>query len=319
MRRKMHTFEIRPFLGEEAIHNLPVIPARFFTGPERDMAPSAVTAEQVRLGRLVWDLYKKPSYKAYDGDLARKSPHSNWDYSACPTGYMTGRVIVDGEGYERNRQSRSIKVRRSPYEPGFNPRPPPHPPTPLDQLPYFASHCGCRACAKGKGERGDNLGRFATFQDLDPAHDKAPESGLYYHIVSKVVAGFLLGERCWGHLHVERLCDVKFDKEAFKYLVLDDEIKTTVKALIGKFASAGGHVAAWPSDFVKNKGQGRIFLLHGSPGVGEYPLPIDLFPCFLASLSTCPPGCHYLSTELLNLPIQHHRSLALSLALPLRA
>lgn len=284
LRRKMHTFEIRPFLGEEAIHNLPVIPARFFTGSERDMSPSAVTAEQIRLGRLVWDLYKKPSYKAYDGDLAKKSSHSNWDYSACPTGYMTGRVIVDGEGFERNRQTRPVKLRRGAYEPGYHPRPPQHPPTPFDQLPYFESHCGCRACGKGKGERSDKLSRFAMFQDLDPSHDKAPESDLYYHVVSKVVAGFLLGERRWGHLHVERLCDIKFDKEAFKYLVLDEEIKTTVKALIGKFASAGGHVSAWPSDFVKNKGQGRIFLLHGSPGVGKS-LSIYVF--------TCPPAYLY--------------------------
>jgi hypothetical protein len=68
---------------------------------------------------------------------------------------------------------------------------------------------------------------------------------------------------------VENLKDIKADREAFKYLVLDDEIKLTIKALIGKFASADGKVSPWPSDFVKNKGEGRIFLLHGSPGVGK--------------------------------------------------
>jgi hypothetical protein len=66
--------------------------------------------------------------------------------------------------------------------------------------------------------------------------------------------------------------------------VLDDEIKLTVKALIGKFASVDGHVSAWPNDFVKNKGQGRIFLLHGSPGVGKL---LDIIaPLIKASLSS---------------------------------
>ncbi|KAI0108891.1 P-loop containing nucleoside triphosphate hydrolase protein [Nemania sp. FL0031] len=269
LRRKMHTFDITPFSGEEAIHNLPVIPARFFTGADKDMTPSDAVAEQIRLGRAVWDLYKKPSYKAYDGDLARKSPHANWDYSSCPTGYMSGRVIVDGEGFERNWQLCPLRNRR-PYHPYDNP--PPQHPTSFDQLPYFASHCGCRACSKAQRNNdmgSSNLSPFAVFQDLDPKTDKAPENELYFHVVSKVVAGFLLGERRWGHMHVECLRDIQFDKEAFKYLVLNDQIKNTVKALIGKFANDGGHVSAWPSDFVKNKGQGRIFLLHGSPGVGK--------------------------------------------------
>jgi AAA+ superfamily predicted ATPase len=42
-----------------------------------------------------------------------------------------------------------------------------------------------------------------------------------------------------------------------------------VNALIGKFANTQGHLSPWPSDFVKNKGEGRIFLLHGPPGVGK--------------------------------------------------
>ncbi|KAJ2992090.1 hypothetical protein NUW58_g2292 [Xylaria curta] len=65
LRREMHTFDVHPFSGEEAIHNLPVIPARFFAGADKDMTPAEATAEQIRLGKLVWELYKKPSYKAY--------------------------------------------------------------------------------------------------------------------------------------------------------------------------------------------------------------------------------------------------------------
>ncbi|KAI0550512.1 P-loop containing nucleoside triphosphate hydrolase protein [Xylaria curta] len=266
LRREMHTFDIQPFSGEEAIQNLPVIPARFFTGADKNMSPSEATAKQIQLGKLVWELYKKPSYKTYDGDLVAKSSHANNNYRKGPVGYASGRVIVDGEGFERNWQRRPVKGRRHFDE--INMMPPPRGPgTPFDQLPYFASCCSCSACSKD--ERSSKLSRYAVFQDLDPRHDKAPEDDLYFHVVSKIVAGFLLSERRWGHFRVENLSDVKFDREAFKYLVLDDDIKTTVKSLIGKFASVGGHVSSWPSDFVKNKGQGRIFLLHGSPGVGK--------------------------------------------------
>ncbi|KAI1273067.1 P-loop containing nucleoside triphosphate hydrolase protein [Xylaria sp. FL0933] len=265
LRRRMHTFDINPFSGDEAIHNLPVIPARFFTGEDKNMSPSEVTAEQIRLGKLVWELYKKPSYKSYDGDLAKKSPSRFNDNGACPAGYISGRIIVDGEGYERNWQNCPIRGRRC-YPYSDNGAPPPAP-TCFDQLPYLASYCGCRACSKREGS--DELSSFSVFQDLDPKMDKAPQTDLYYQVISKVIAGFILDERRWGHFYVEKLRDIKFDKEAFKYLVLDYEIKSTVKSLIGKFASADGHVSAWPKDFVKNKGQGRIFLLHGSPGVGK--------------------------------------------------
>ncbi|KAJ8120138.1 hypothetical protein ONZ43_g3078 [Nemania bipapillata] len=72
LRRKMHTFDIHPFSGEEAICNLPVIPARFFTGPDKDMVPSEAIAEQIRLGKIV----------VYDRYRMVRLPSSNWDKKA---------------------------------------------------------------------------------------------------------------------------------------------------------------------------------------------------------------------------------------------
>ncbi|KAK5634906.1 hypothetical protein RRF57_010618 [Xylaria bambusicola] len=267
LRRKMHSFDMNPFSGEEAIHNLPIIPARFFTGEDKNQLPSELVAEQIRLGKLVWDLYKEPSYKSYEGYLAKSRSGRSANYHA-PVGYINGRVIVDGESFERHWHTCPLNNRRNYVcDSDDEDRPMSARPATLDQLPYFASKCGCHACDNNK--RGEELSEFAMFQDLNPKTTKAPNNDLYYHVVSKVIAGFVLSERRWGHFHVEKLHDIKFDKEAFKYLVLDYEIKATVKALIGKFASADGQVSAWPKDFVKNKGQGRIFLLHGSPGVGK--------------------------------------------------
>jgi hypothetical protein len=198
---------------------------------------------------------------------------------------MNGRVIIDCDGYERFAgENRGVVVtRRVPYR-----REPRIDPPPRDQLPYFKQRCGCAACrawvAEGSGH--DELHPFANFDELHPTADPAPNNSIYYLVLARTVGGFILDERRWAHFDVACLRDIVFDRDAFKYLVLDEEVKTTVKSLIGKYAAAaaattssssssaprpggGGQVSPWPSDFVKNKGQGRIFLLHGSPGTGK--------------------------------------------------
>ncbi|KAI0598477.1 P-loop containing nucleoside triphosphate hydrolase protein [Biscogniauxia sp. FL1348] len=261
--RIMHSFTISPFSGEEAITSLPIVPGRFFKGDRGDMSPQEVAEKQIRLGKMVWGLSKGPSYMSYDGSLVEKSPEYNWNYSNNATGYMSGRVIIDPEGYSRyscdcpgNNRPRTYAP-PAPIQPGMW----------KDQLPYFAPRCSCDACSADN--QGGRLSPFAEFDDRDPTRDAAPQNDLYYIVLTKAVGGFVLGERRWGHFNVEHLEEIKYEKDAFQYLVLDDEIKLTVKALIGKFASAQGRVSPWPNDFVKNKGQGRIFLLHGSPGVGK--------------------------------------------------
>lgn len=46
-----------------------------------------------------------------------------------------------------------------------------------------------------------------------------------------------------------------------------------IKSLVYRFsdidAISGKIPAPWTADFVQNKGEGQIFLLHGSPGVGK--------------------------------------------------
>lgn len=191
---------------------------------------------------------------------------------------MSGRVVVDCEGYNRFGASAPGHGAMMP-PPGMHPGMRGHPrmivpqpnyngkqPPGRDPLPSFGACCGCAACRAKNSERPSLFGR--EFESAKPVSDEAPESDLYYLVLTKTVSGFILGERRWGHFHVQYLQDIKYDREAFKHLVLDEDIKLTIRALIGKFAS-DGHVTPWPKDFVKNKGQGRIFLLHGSPGVGK--------------------------------------------------
>lgn len=69
--------------------------------------------------------------------------------------------------------------------------------------------------------------------------------------------------------------DVVFNTSAIDSLVMKEERKSVIKSLVHRYtagdAPAGGTPATkpWTADFIKNKGEGQIFLLHGSPGVGK--------------------------------------------------
>lgn len=141
-------------------------------------------------------------------------------------------------------------------------------PMPMAALPQFSPQCSCDACLKGNPDR-TVPGPLANLEDLNPLEDQLPKNDLFFLACSPHIPAFILRDRHWGHVGLDSLSEVKCDTESFKYLVLDPGVKLTVKALIGKFASADGKVSPWPNDFVRNKGEGRIFLLHGSPGVGK--------------------------------------------------
>lgn len=54
---------------------------------------------------------------------------------------------------------------------------------------------------------------------------------------------------------------------------MPDDRKLMIKALVFKYTdphfSGGNLQQVWGADFIKNKGEGQIFLLHGGPGVGK--------------------------------------------------
>ena len=277
--RSMHTSTLHAWNGERDISSLQLIPARFVKGGEQAMAE-----KRTELGKLYWSLAGQPSYREYDGPMKDKEGKRQ--------GRLTGRVIVDCEGWERFREGPlTYDIRGYPLRPM-----PPHqqqgPPPRLDVLPATKPRCPCKAC--GIEQRPLVPGPFAGFDDLDPNQSDLPGNArLYFQVLSDTIHAFVLGQRSWGmffslllsfsftthkvtdvvhasaSIKVEHLSEVRPDQDAFKYLVLDPEIKLTVKALIGKFANSDGKVCPWPSDFVKHKGEGRIFLLHGSPGVGK--------------------------------------------------
>lgn len=63
---------------------------------------------------------------------------------------------------------------------------------------------------------------------------------------------------------------------------MPEERKLLIKALVYKYTDprfAGNSSQVWGADFIKNKGEGQVFLLHGGPGVGKtfvsYPIVLS--------------------------------------------
>lgn len=67
--------------------------------------------------------------------------------------------------------------------------------------------------------------------------------------------------------------DAKFNTAAIENLVMPEDRIFLIKSLVHRFTSSdaiNGEVPkAWTADFIQHKGEGQIFLLHGSPGVGK--------------------------------------------------
>ncbi|KAI3321502.1 P-loop containing nucleoside triphosphate hydrolase protein [Xylariaceae sp. AK1471] len=267
VKRFMETYHIEPWTGEQLISSLPVIPEAFWVEDEAAQGGRSMRTKCIEEGRLYWDLLKKPSYMEYDGQLV--NPWSGNNQSSGVTGKLRGRVICDPVGFDcfytqapdfnsRSRASLNSSRQGTPMAP------------PLDHLPRSLPRCGCNACDDSRDPSQGNNGPFVGFGDRDPTQDTPPDSELYYYVLSNTIPGLVLGSRRWASLNISYLKPVKADKDAFKDLVLDDEIKMTVKALIGKFATEPvGKLRPWNTDIVQNKGEGRIFLLHGTPGVGK--------------------------------------------------
>lgn len=84
-------------------------------------------------------------------------------------------------------------------------------------------------------------------------------------ILFPFVSIFNLGiNKDWGIAHIKNLHTIKYNDTAFDYLVLEPNKKTLIKALITNKEKTKKY-----EDFIESKGNGLVFLLYGSPGLGK--------------------------------------------------
>lgn len=77
--------------------------------------------------------------------------------------------------------------------------------------------------------------------------------------------GFSLAHKTWCQIAVEAMDDIKWNHDAFQKLVIDEDRRELIHALV----KAHRNDASTFDDIIQNKGQGLVGLLSGSPGVGK--------------------------------------------------
>lgn len=85
-------------------------------------------------------------------------------------------------------------------------------------------------------------------------------------ISSPVVLGFAFSEKLWLEFSISGVSDIEWNEDAFNSLVLPDEQKSVVKALV---ESHTFHAAQNIDDVIQGKGKGLVAVLHGPPGTGK--------------------------------------------------
>ncbi|PGH33682.1 hypothetical protein GX50_03509 [[Emmonsia] crescens] len=118
----------------------------------------------------------------------------------------------------------------------------------------------------------DEDGDEIVKEDLDKIADKDQPGEKFEFsdeellIASPVVLGFAFSEKLWLEFTVSGINDIEWNSGAFDSLVLPENQKSIVKALV---ESHTFHAAENIDDVIQGKGRGLVAVLHGPPGTGK--------------------------------------------------
>lgn len=258
---------ISAFEGDKNINALPVFPQEYCTFEN-------VRQKLIDRGKKYIELSKR-TYAEYDGETL-----------SIPQRSVKSRIMIDSRTFYNDRDSGMTKAPKLkvPKEEGAISSESSLSDASDDSATPYRARRSMRSHKRKIRDlkRRPNRNTILTEHDiLDPEDTEfRPEQ---YMLLTQKVYGFILKERTWDLLDVSCVKEPKFQDDMIDDLVLKDEAKTLVQALSNSHAVAAGtdpytqqrglgDVGAptkWSADFVQNKGEGRIFLLHGKPGVGK--------------------------------------------------
>lgn len=117
----------------------------------------------------------------------------------------------------------------------------------------------------------NQAGLYRRWKNTQSASGATPEMLVLWETVPQELAiccwpalvGFSFSAKAWGHVLVDALEPISFRDEAFDRLVLSEERKQLIHALV-HFGTESD-----TDDIIGGKHGGSIFLLHGPPGVGK--------------------------------------------------
>ncbi|RGP77951.1 p-loop containing nucleoside triphosphate hydrolase [Fusarium longipes] len=269
---------IAPFEGERPIRSLQLVPCRAF---DRDDNGTWRTELEERGKR--WYQLLPGGQVHYSGpvlETKRQLDGRVYIDHASYTVYSSGKPPVElPPTFDQDTDSsstddeRTDRIRRR-----LAPRLGPKPKYVRDMGGKGLSKCQCEDC-RGLRPHPPHGFPWVDYDILDPAVDKdltkpgATEGPKHrYLLCGRLLKGFDLKTRTWVQLDVAYCKPPRPNIRAIDTLVMPSERKDMIKALIQKFTSNDldkTRQQAWRADYIENKGDGRIFLLHGSPGVGK--------------------------------------------------
>lgn len=85
-------------------------------------------------------------------------------------------------------------------------------------------------------------------------------------LASPVVPGFSFTEKLWLEFAVSNVGEISWNTDAFESLILPDNQKSIVKAMVSSHAF---HASRSIDDIIAGKGKGLVAVLHGGPGLGK--------------------------------------------------
>ncbi|GME40379.1 hypothetical protein BDV95DRAFT_572261 [Neofusicoccum parvum] len=253
------TYQFNPFAGEKEITSLTAYPFKYFKRGKDGKTPAEVKKSLVERGKLFFELRKKGC----------------WDFNGYGTTFprrpFAGLVMVDPIQYAMDMQAER-RVLNAAFEASN---------TKVDR------EC-CNECQKIVHEQKKHF-RFPGYSKINPLTAKGLTEHQYF-ICDRRVEAFLFKHREWRDLDISGIKPARYDKNILDTLVLEPHVKNMIQSLTAKYLK-GLHAeeakersldeqgkaldlgpsdeTAWSADFVKGKGEGLIFLLHGKPGVGK--------------------------------------------------
>ncbi|KAH6676509.1 ATPase [Halenospora varia] len=140
----------------------------------------------------------------------------------------------------------------------------------------WVTDCLCPICTKRKEEATSakpSFEIFAKYHGIIPERHKTLDAHQFFLLPDKLWA-FIFKTRTWERLNVASFHEPTFEEDMIDKLVMNSTRIKTLKALAGSYIRQDIHgnslkTDPWNADFIQGKGQGKIILLHGKPGVGK--------------------------------------------------
>ncbi|KAI1659699.1 P-loop containing nucleoside triphosphate hydrolase protein [Daldinia decipiens] len=198
---------------------------------------------QLNYGKTYWNLLRKQC-RQYNGKT-----------QSFPYNEVNGLVMVDLKSYYERYQG-EVKLMDN------------------NDCRNWNSDCKCPSCKNKNTDKEKKI--LALFDDYNMIGIETTETltSHQYFLCSYEIKAFVFRTRSWESLHTRHFSEPQFDEDLINHLVMEQRRKQMLKSLAKSFARVNKHGDAltndpWAADFVKGKGHGIIFLLHGRPGVGK--------------------------------------------------